>query len=455
MGGRRFLTWFIISLAAFHAAWLVPALSPGAGVFAFGLLQLTGVTSARRAFYAAFGLGLLCYAPHLFFFWGIFGPPAAFLWAVVAVWPAVFAALLQRVRVCHGLGWAAGCAPVAWLGLEYFRSELYYLKFSWLGLGYFVPGEAALHSVLRCGVYGFGFLVIAWAAWAWWLSGRRGLVAGWAGLLLWSVGQHIPLSSGPAPDSGTPRALSVAGVQLEFPGPVEVRMALDRLVKAHPEAQLLVLSEYTFDGPIPATVMAWCRTHQRYLLAGGKDPLPEGGYRNTAFVIGPDGTVVFRQAKTVPIQFFNDGLPAAHQEVWPSPWGKLGILICYDLSYARVADALVRAGAEALLVPTMDIMDWGQYQHALHGRIAPMRAAEYGVPVYRLASSGISQAVAANGRQLATTPCPGQGEILAASLRLAGPGHLPWDRHLAPCAVALTLVVFMLGCRRTQPSNPD
>src|SRR5690606_28360859 len=97
----------------------------------------------------------------------------------------------------------------------------------------------------------------------------------------------------------------------------------------------------------------------RYLVVGGKQP--EGdNYFNTAFVIGPGGEIEFQQAKSVPIQFFNDGLPAREQQLWDSPWGKIGLCVCYDLSYRRVVDNLVRQGAAAIIVPTMDVVGWGE-----------------------------------------------------------------------------------------------
>ena len=46
----------------------------------------------------------------------------------------------------------------------------------------------------------------------------------------------------------------------------------------------------------------------------------------------------------------------------------------------------------------MDVADWGRHQHELHARVAPVRAAEYGIPIFRLASSGISQGVNRPGR---------------------------------------------------------
>ena len=216
---------------------------------------------------------------------------------------------------------------------------------------------------------------------------------------------------------------------------------LNDLVKRHPNAELVVLSECTLDGPVTQKVKDWCRQHRRYLIVGGKDPAPGGKFCNTAFVVSPEGDVVFRQVKAVPIQFFKDGLPAPEQKLWASPWGRIGICICYDLSYARVVDRLVSLGAQALIVPTMDMVDWGAAQHELHARIAPARATEYRLPIFRLASSGISQWVDRNGRVLATAPCPGDGAMLAGTLDMGAPGRLPPDRWLAPFAVGVTAVV--------------
>jgi apolipoprotein N-acyltransferase len=215
------------------------------------------------------------------------------------------------------------------------------------------------------------------------------------------------------------------------------------LVRKQPEAELIVLSEYTFSDPVPEKVLNWCRTQRRYLIVGGKDPVSKGEFYNTAFVISPDGEIVFRQVKSVPIQFFKDGLPAPEQKVWNSPWGRIGICICYDLSYRRVTDRLIKLGAEALVVPTMDVVDWGEQQHQLHALVAPIRAAEYGVPIFRVASSGISQMIDNRGRVLASCPCPGEGAILSGTLEFRGPGHIPLDRGLAPFATAVTGLVIL------------
>jgi apolipoprotein N-acyltransferase len=207
-----------------------------------------------------------------------------------------------------------------------------------------------------------------------------------------------------------------------------------------------MLSEYTFDGPIPENIRAWCRDHQRYLVAGGKEPLGTTNFYNTAFVVGPDGDIIHRQVKSVPIQFFKDGLPAPKREVWQSPWGPLGILICYDLSYTRVVDDFVRQGARALLAPTMDVADWGRHQHELHARVAPLRAAEYGIPIFRVCSSGISQLVNDQGAIFTSASFPGEGAMLGGRLPMDAQPHLPLDRFLAStCTVATALLCAWLA----------
>ncbi len=216
---------------------------------------------------------------------------------------------------------------------------------------------------------------------------------------------------------------------------------LDQALAKNTNAPIFVLSEYTLDGPVPDSLKNWCREHSRYLVVGGEDPAGTNNYYNTAFVVGTNGDIVFKQAKSVPIQFFKDGLPAPEQKVWNSPWGKIGIGICYDLSYTRVTDELVRQGAQLLIVPTMDVEDWGRHQHELHSRVAPVRAAEYGIPIFRVASSGISQAVTGDGYVVAQTSIPGSGEIFSAQLRLPTHGRLPLDRWLAPFCVAVTGIV--------------
>jgi apolipoprotein N-acyltransferase len=443
--GKSFL-WLALAVACFHAAYSSTR-HPAAGLFIFGyayfLVQLTDQPSVRRAFYFGLVTGFLCYAPQLFFFWRIFNAAAIALWLVLAFWIGLFTAIVYGCIRRWGKAKGLWLIPVVWTGIEYFRSELYYLKFSWLNVGYALP---AWFSFLGGGMYGVGFLVFAIVLGIFYARLIKiNLVESIVILvvillLLWNF--LLPVLAGTkSRRQFTP--LSITGVQMEFPSPNVLPKALNKALGKNPDAQIFVLSEYTLDGPVADSLKQWCREHTRFLVVGGKDPVGTNDYYNTAFVVGTNGEIVFKQAKSVPIQFFKDGLPAPKQEVWNSPWGKIGICICYDLSYTRVTDRLVEQGAQLLIVPTMDVEEWGRHQHELHARVAPVRGAEYGIPIFRLASSGISQAVTGGGHVIARTSFPGSVEILSAQLRLPMRGSLPLDRWLAPACTGITAVVLL------------
>jgi apolipoprotein N-acyltransferase len=429
----------------FHAAY-TPAQSGLLALLIVGyvgcLVQLARMRTTRLAFYAGLLTGLACFGPQLAFFWNIFGAAAIALWVVLAFWIALFAALTHIALMRFGAKRAVWLVPFLWTGLEYFRSELYYLKFAWLNVG------LAFGLVQPIGVYGAGFVVAAFAA-----------IVGYARLKLVDMlvfialcgilaGLFLPLLSFDLHNRSVRPTLVTAGVQLDFPTPSEIHQSLNKVInepltnkrglRQVTNVDLIVLPEYTLDGEPTAQLKEWCRTNKKFLIVGGKEAASEKNYYNTAFVIGTNGEVVFKQTKSVPIQFFKDGLPAPEQRVWESPWGKIGICICYDLSYTRVTDELVRQGAQMLIVPTMDVADWGRHQHELHARVAPVRAAEYGVPIFRVASSGISQGVTASGSVRASAPFPGDGEMIFFATRLGRAGSLPLDRLLAPLCAGVT-----------------
>jgi len=82
----------------------------------------------------------------------------------------------------------------------------------------------------------------------------------------------------------------------------------------------------------------------------------------------------------------------------------------------------------------------------MHALVAPVRAVEYGIPIFRVASSGISQLVDARGRTVASAPMPGDGAMLAGALDLKASGSLPWDRTIAPASVGVTGLVIGWLC---------
>jgi apolipoprotein N-acyltransferase len=459
------------AVGAFHAAFMGPALCWLVLGYLGCLFAVRRLTTAPQAFYVGLAIGLGVFVPQMGFLWTIFQAAAIPLWLILALFHAGFLLLLNRVEFRLGTKWAVILAPVLWCGIEYFRSEVWWLRFAWFTAGSSLH-DTTLSLPVILGVYGIGFGLLGFVG--------LGFLA--ASSLRWRLSLTVyaftaavlgaltfpPLMAVPnrRPD------LKVAGLQLEFPAIPDVLAGLDKLANAHPDAELLMLSEYTFaDGPPPPSVKTWCRKNRKWLVVGGKMPISDSVFAsasvptnsavhtaqsafqpglltsaaakerfyNTAFVISTNGEVVFTQAKSRPIQFFNDGEPAPMQRVWDSPWGKLGIAICYDASYRQVMDELIRQGAVALLIPTMDVTEWGEHQHRLNARMARLRAAEYRVPIFRVASSGVSQVIARDGREIATAPFPGQGEMIAGELRWSAKGGtVPLDAWLAPACTWAT-----------------
>ena len=434
---RRSFFWLAVAVMCFSAAYtsLTP---PAAGLMIFGyavaLTRLGDQPTVRRAFYFGLAAGFLCCASQLFFLFRIFNVAALVLWLVLAFWSGLFTALVGGIHGRFGKKTAAWLIPFVWTGLEYFRSELYFLKFSWLNIGYALP--VASLPFTGWGRYGLGFLVLALSSIVIYLRPKISVAALVAFSVAVILGDAIILA-----EKSNPK-LTLVGVQLEFPPVGILPKLLNQALAKHPDAAIFVLSEYTLDGPPPPALTAWCREHSRWLVVGGKDPIGTNDYYNTAFVIGTNGDILCHQGKSVPIQFFHDGRPAPEQKIWNSPWGKIGLCICYDLSYTRVTDELIRQGAQLIICPTMDVEFWGRHQHELHSRVAPVRAAEYGVPIFRVASSGISQAVTGSGQVIAQTATPGTGAIFAAQLGLPECGRVPRDRFLALFCVGLTGLVL-------------
>ena len=437
---RKILLLSAGAVAAFHLSYAAPALSFLTVVYLFCLFELSAISTSRRAFYVGLAIGVAVCAPRMDFLWLIFRMAAIPLWLVIALWHGLFLVLARHARLRCRPVLVAIIVPLLWLGLEYFRSEIYFLKFSWFNAGYAFAGNLPNAALGFLGVYGIGWFLMTLAVVVAQLPRNKALAPGLGALLALGIITNRALISPPSPAPADAKGPVVAGIQLEFPIESELPGYLDKVLQKHPAADIVVLSEYTLDGPPPEPLKNWCRQHARHLVVGGKDPLPNNQFYNTAFVVGPTGEIIFKQVKNVPIQFFADGLPAPERTLWNSPWGRIGLAVCYDLNYRRVIDDFIRLGAQALIIPTMDVTDWGENQHRLHGRVAPIRSAEYRVPIFRLCSSGFSQLTDRDGRVLASAGYPGQEEIIGGTLTIDSPGRLPLDALLAPLATLVTLL---------------
>ena len=454
---RQWAAEIVLSVGFFHAAVHFPEVAGWLVLLSLVfLLRLRRAATVRRAFYGGLLVGLGIMGPQLSFFAGIFGPFAAVLWFALAIWLAIFVAVGKLVERRFGRAWGVASAPFLWMGLEYTRCELWPLKFTWLTPGFVLPAERWAGSFHYLGVYGTGMMLVFAAAW---IADRK---RGW---LKWVFPLVLPagLMGLPAARPGGGRQVVLAGVQWEAPDFDQVIEGLDDALEQAPAAGLFVLSEYTYYSDPPKELLEWCRKNGRHVMVGGVDVHPatdltEEKVYNTAFIVGPGGEVIHKQVKSVPIQFMNDGMPARRQRIWDSPFGKVGIAICYDMNYVRVMDGLIDLDAELLVIPAMDVIGWGEHAHRLSAQLAAARAAEYGVPLFRLASSGFSRIATPDGKITREASVPGQGEVIHGEVTLGGRGKRPVDRWLAwPCVVlTIGLLLFLVfeEIRRIRAKRP-
>ena len=210
----------LLAILGFHLAYSSRHLSAAMLLFLYALVSLAALPTGRASFYAGLLVGLAVYAPQLSFFWSIFGPPAVTLWVVLAFWLGFFVLLAHHTRQQFSRMVAVVTIPFLWVGIEYFRSELYYLKFGWLSPGFAFSGDARAPIFATAGVYGIGFGLMAVASLLALFPRRTAVIAGISTMMGIALLDDLPAPESRQSDPGT--NVVVAGVQVEFPMELEV-----------------------------------------------------------------------------------------------------------------------------------------------------------------------------------------------------------------------------------------
>jgi predicted amidohydrolase len=128
------------------------------------------------------------------------------------------------------------------------------------------------------------------------------------------------------------------------------------------------------DGPYVTQFCELARVLGIWLLACFSEREGERAY-NTALLIDSAGTPVGHYRKTH-VQSGNDWrfyAPGQTLPVFSSPWGLLGVMICYDRQFPEVPRALMRQGARVILNPS-----WGMFNE-MNEAMMRTRAYENGV----------------------------------------------------------------------------
>jgi predicted amidohydrolase len=129
-------------------------------------------------------------------------------------------------------------------------------------------------------------------------------------------------------------------------------------------------------GPILSSMMEAAAKHRVHLVLGGMPERPDrtigGGERvhNSCVLLGPDGGVraVYRKIHLFDV-FIPDGAtyheskvvePGDRPLVAETPWGGLGLSVCYDLRFPELYRALAAGGARMLVVPAAFTLHTGR-----------------------------------------------------------------------------------------------
>ena len=126
------------------------------------------------------------------------------------------------------------------------------------------------------------------------------------------------------------------------------------------------------------TTTAWRSLAKSFggYIAGGFSETSDSGFYNTAVLIGPEGVLIhyrklhlFAQEKEI-FTPGDMGLPVAE-----TPFGTVGLCICYDLRFVEVARSLALRGVQLLAVPTAWVPGFDQQRWDAEGYCPQARTA--------------------------------------------------------------------------------
>ncbi|MBT3289874.1 MAG: hypothetical protein HN380_21190 [Victivallales bacterium] len=369
------------------------------------LLAMRGATW-RQAFCLGLLHGLLLYAGTLHWLRGIFAIATLPLFCILALFTAAFCVLLRTV---NRRGWppylAVLLTATLWTGLEFYRCEVFLLRFPWISMGSAIPPTYLLPLV---GVYGTTFLIVLASAGLFYRETWR--VAAGLGIALLALGVVHPRPVELAAGEG----LAVTVVQSEE-GFLDSYAELTRSEQQnHPD--LVLWPEYSL--PYDVRQRPWdmdrlktlCGELDAVLVLGTQTVIGPGTkeWRNTALTMAADG-VLGEYYKARPVHFFNDGIAGTTFAPIQTRCGAIGTPVCFDCDNATVVRDMTMRGAEWFAVPIFDAQDWGATQHLQHGALFRLRAAENGRWFACAASSGVSQVIDPHGQVHASLPLMAPG----------------------------------------------
>lgn len=124
-----------------------------------------------------------------------------------------------------------------------------------------------------------------------------------------------------------------------------------------------------FAGPAQRAMSQLARERGIYLIAGSLPELEGHRVYNTSFVYAPDGTCIARHRKIHLFDIDVEGgqrfresdtlSPGNDVTLFDTPWGRMGLCICFDLRFEELCRVMALEGARVLLAPAAFNMTTG------------------------------------------------------------------------------------------------
>ncbi len=374
------------------------------------------------------------------------------LCAYCAIYPALFAAILARLRTDRP-GLAVIAAPLVWTALELSRTYVF-SGFPWALLGY---SQQAYLSVIQiadiAGVYGISFLIVfVNAIAADLIENRKRILPAAVGMVVLvaviAYGQ-VRLHAAPSGRAGIKIALVQGNIEQDVKWDpryqAEVISTYERLTgQALEEKPDLVIwpetaTPFYFGGAsgndpaLTSDLRAYARKIEVPLLFGSPyyERKADRSYilRNSAYLLNRAGETeaIYHKIHLVPfgeyvplknsLLFFVDKLVQAigdfqggnEYTVMKVRNGRsdgkvvIGTVICYEIIFPDLVRRFVDEGATVMTTITNDAWFGKTAAPFQHFNMAVFRAVENRVPIARAANTGVSGFIDAQGRVLETS----------------------------------------------------
>lgn len=309
----------------------------------------------------------------------------------------------------YGKGWMTALfASVWWIATEFYRAELFYLKFPWMTPGVGL-GPTLVSPIL--GVYGASFLIVLGVALLCQKKSHRVMGAVLLLLMLVSMwiqkGREMPQNTG----------INVVAVQSEV-ADIDNYIKLTRTVTSTEKdiTDIILWPEYAIPLDVRRNKRQWkqltdlAEEADALIVVGTQTSRDDGGWHNTALTLDKNGAIG-EHYKNHTVHFFNDGVGGTEAKAVVTPRWKIGTPICFDCDYQDVIRRMSADGAEFLTIPSMDAIHWGEKQHYQHAELFRHRAAENGRWIIVAATSGMTQVIDPHGNRIDSIPIIEEGVL--------------------------------------------